>query len=273
WMKVLFWVVLIVFSSVTTKIVHYSSMCYIPLAIVAGVWLSRYTVLTRFTRILLGVVGVVWVLILAACGSFFLIDVNKFLSKYIQDEFVLAQLQTEVSWSFIPIVLAMILAGVLFKVFIKPSKISISSLLVTNSLVITLLMVSFVPQVEQTIQGNWITQLEKYKGKEMAHFTFGFKSYAHLFYTEQASFDDLKKAKEIIFKRLELGDSHNLNEEERLAFHVYLRDYVVRETDIPISISVKVQKFDEISEIYPELKKVSEANGYGVYERAEAAGK
>jgi len=145
--------------------------------------------------------------------------------------------------------------------------------LVTNSLVITLLMVSFVPQVEQTVQGNWITQLEKYKGKEMAHFTFGFKSYAHLFYTEQASFDDLKKAKEIILKRLELGDSHNLNEEERLAFHVYMRDYVVRETDIPISISAKVQKFDEISEIYPELKKVSEANGYGVYERAEADGK
>ena len=48
---------------------------------------------------------------------------------------------------------------------------------------------------------------------------------------------------------------------------------MVRETDIPISISAKVQKFDEISEIYPELKKVSEANGYGVYERAEADGK
>jgi 4-amino-4-deoxy-L-arabinose transferase-like glycosyltransferase len=273
WMKVLFWVVLIVFSSVTTKIVHYSSMCYIPLAVVGGIWLSRYTVLTGFTRILLGFVGVVWVLILAACGSFFLVDISKILSSYIADKFVLAQLQTEVSWSFVPIILAMISAGVLLKALIKPSKISISSLLVTNSLVITLLMVSFVPQVEQTIQGNWITQLEKYKGKEMAHFTFGFKSYAHLFYTEQAGFDDLKEAKETILKRLKLGDSHSLNEEERLAFHVYLRDYVVRETDIPISISAKVQKFDEISEIYPELKKVSETNGYGVYERAKAAGK
>jgi hypothetical protein len=94
-----------------------------------------------------------------------------------------------------------------------------------------------------------------------------------LFYTEQASFDDLKKAKEIILKRLELGDSHNLNEEERLAFHVYMRDYVVRETDIPVSISTKVQKFVEIREIYPELKKVYEANGYGVYERANVLGK
>jgi 4-amino-4-deoxy-L-arabinose transferase-like glycosyltransferase len=273
WMKVLFWVVLIVFSSVTTKIVHYSSMCYIPLAIVGGVWLSRYTVLTRVSRILLGVVGVVWVLILAACGSFYLVDINKLLSKHIQDNFVLAQLQTEVSWSFVPIILAMILAGVLFRALIKPSKISISSFLVTNSLVITLLMVSFVPQVEQTVQGNWITQLGKYKGKEMAHFTFGFKSYAHLFYTEQASFDDLKEAKETILKRLKLGDSHNLNEEERLAFHVNLRDYVVRETDIPISISAKVQKFEEIREIYPELNKVYQANGYGVYERAKAIGK
>ncbi|HCD68107.1 MAG TPA: glycosyl transferase, partial [Bacteroidetes bacterium] len=42
WLKVLFWVVLIVFSLVTTKIVHYSSLCYLPIAAVSGIWLSRY---------------------------------------------------------------------------------------------------------------------------------------------------------------------------------------------------------------------------------------
>ncbi|MCB0697714.1 MAG: glycosyltransferase family 39 protein, partial [Chitinophagaceae bacterium] len=36
WMWVLFWVVLILFSIVKTKIVHYSSMCYFPLTFIAA---------------------------------------------------------------------------------------------------------------------------------------------------------------------------------------------------------------------------------------------
>ena len=35
WMLILFWVVLILFTIVRTKIVHYSSMCYLPLSYLA----------------------------------------------------------------------------------------------------------------------------------------------------------------------------------------------------------------------------------------------
>lgn len=273
WMKVLFWVVLVLFSSVTTKIVHYSSMCYIPLAIVGGVWLAQFVSMPRLSRVLLAIVGGIWVLLLLFCGSFYFIDIQVFLKDLIADGFVQNQLETDVTWSFVPIVLALLLGGAWLKAVVKPSKISISSLLVTNSLVITLLMVSFVPQVEQTIQGKWISHLEKYQGKEMAHFTFGFKSYAHLYYTHQAPFDELNNTKVTIIKRLELVDLYSLNEAERQAFYIYHRDYVVRETKIPVSISAKVTKFEEIEEIYPELERVYMGNGYGVYERATVAHK
>ena len=36
WMKTLFWVVLILFTIVSTKIVHYSSMTYLPLSFLAA---------------------------------------------------------------------------------------------------------------------------------------------------------------------------------------------------------------------------------------------
>lgn len=47
YMRTLFWVVLVVFSAVTTKIIHYSSLCWIPLSFLAaygmyGVHTNRY---------------------------------------------------------------------------------------------------------------------------------------------------------------------------------------------------------------------------------------
>jgi 4-amino-4-deoxy-L-arabinose transferase-like glycosyltransferase len=45
YMRSLFWTVLIVFSIVTTKIIHYSSLCWIPLAFMAG-----YTLYSNYTK-------------------------------------------------------------------------------------------------------------------------------------------------------------------------------------------------------------------------------
>ena len=41
WMKILFWVVMILFSISTTKIVHYSSMAYLPLSFLAANYLFK----------------------------------------------------------------------------------------------------------------------------------------------------------------------------------------------------------------------------------------
>ena len=41
WMMVLFWVVMILFTIVTTKIVHYSSMAYLPLSYLAALYITR----------------------------------------------------------------------------------------------------------------------------------------------------------------------------------------------------------------------------------------
>src|SRR5690606_13079564 len=61
WMRYLFWVVLILFSIVTTKIVHYSSMTYLPLSFLAALHvvqlLEKRRALAKWQRIWLLVQG------------------------------------------------------------------------------------------------------------------------------------------------------------------------------------------------------------------------
>ena len=40
WMQILFWVVIILFTVVKTKIVHYSSLCYFPLSFLAALYIN-----------------------------------------------------------------------------------------------------------------------------------------------------------------------------------------------------------------------------------------
>jgi len=100
WMKVLFWVVLILFSLVKTKIVHYSSMCWLPITFFSAQvlisWYEGNVSLTRFKTALFVIVGLLLGLIFTLVpliGE----NPNAFL-PYIQDGFVRGNLQSPVAW-------------------------------------------------------------------------------------------------------------------------------------------------------------------------------
>ena len=271
WMKVLFWVVLIVFSMVTTKIVHYSSMCYIPLAVVGGVWLSNLVKMTVWERILLSVVGAVWVVILTVFGIMGIrtAEMTNYLSKVIEDDFVRAQLSTDVVWSVVPIVLAVLLAGMLIKTVIKGDKLSVSQFLVWNMLIITFTILTIVPRVEHLTQKEWKSHLTTYQNKEMQHFTLGFKSYAHRYYTHQQELTEVALIRKELLNKKGYSEILDLDQFAKAKFDNEVRDYVIRKTNIPVSVSAKVQKFESVEEKYPMLEKVFEGNGYGVWERVK----
>ena len=62
-MKILFWTVMILFSITTTKIVHYSSLTYMPLAFMAAVYLEKLVAnkekMNNFLLILIAIMGFV----------------------------------------------------------------------------------------------------------------------------------------------------------------------------------------------------------------------
>ena len=190
-MQALFWVVLILFSMTTTKIVHYSSMTYAPLSFLAALYvyevLNGRKQLKTFQRALLLSLGLLWGLIFTLIP---LIMKNKEkLYPYIKDPFAVEALKTPVPWSnteaFIGLffITAIIFSGTL----IKRHKILQSITLLSLSSGITLLCISFIilPKIEAFSQGAAIRFFESIAGKDAYVSTYGYKSYAQYFYAAQ----------------------------------------------------------------------------------------
>ncbi len=268
WMKVLFWVVLIVFSLVTTKIVHYSSMCYIPLAILGGVWMAKHEVLSSLQKIFMLIVGLIWLSLFVVLGLLGIDELNVIdkIKPLIADEFTLEQLKTPVDWSITPVVLALVLASLLIRAVFKYSKMNMSTLLVGNTLIISIFMVSSIGTIERVLQGEWIDQLKTYQEKPMAHFTVGFKSYAHIYYTHAQKIDEVNAIRTELQDSLVKNEGFELNQFTKKTLDNAVRDIVIRETEIPVSVSAKLNKFESMKK-YEELHLVFAGNGYGVWER------
>lgn len=269
-MSVLFWVVLIVFSLVTTKIVHYSSMCYIPVSIIGGVWLSEYVSVIKISKILTFLVGLFWTAIYFTVSIPALKpdSISIILSKLnIKDHFVIQILQTTVDWSVLPLFLGVLILVEMIVLLRTTTFRTISLILITNAFITTVFIFSVVPSVEHITQGLWVNQLKSYQNSKKIHYTYGFKSYAHFFYTHQKNSPEINSIKLAMLEKKGLSSFYELNQHEQKELSNSVRDYVIKETVIPITLSAKIDKFKEVNVKYPELKLVFEGNGYGVWER------
>ena len=100
WMWILFSVVLILFSIVKTKIVHYSSMCYFPLTYLAALKIyqlqSTGLKLKSWIRLLFLIVGIIFAVIFIALP---VVGVNiKEIATHVNDPVAVADMQAAVSW-------------------------------------------------------------------------------------------------------------------------------------------------------------------------------
>jgi 4-amino-4-deoxy-L-arabinose transferase-like glycosyltransferase len=102
-MLVMFWVVLILFSIVKTKIIHYSSLAYFPLTFVAAVSINDLLNGTLRWRKWLSVLLIAFASLFAIVVSVLPL-VEKFKGKIIdsgiiKDDFAVANLQADVKWT------------------------------------------------------------------------------------------------------------------------------------------------------------------------------
>lgn len=101
WMVVLFWVVLILFSLVKTKIVHYSSLCYFPLTYLAAIQLERVWKKREgfgWSRFLLGGIGSL-IALLFIVVPFLGMKIDQLKPLFAQDPFAQANLDADVHWT------------------------------------------------------------------------------------------------------------------------------------------------------------------------------
>lgn len=190
WMWVLFWVVLILFSIVKTKIVHYSSLCYFPLTFIAALQLSRLDEgkikLKKVVVIVLASVGILLAVIITLLP---LVGLHKEkLIPLFDDDFAVANLQAAVSWSYGECLFGLAyLSGIIVALIILKRSFHKGMLILLGIqlLVIQVTMIHFVPKVEAYSQRASVEFYQSLAGKDVYLQPLGFVSYGYLFYSEK----------------------------------------------------------------------------------------
>lgn len=191
-MIILFLVVLVIFSLVRTKIVHYSSLCYFPLSYLAA--LTVYNIasgelrLSRVSKILLLLVGIIYAAVPGLLQYLAKIASPEIRTMLIKDDFAIDCLQTVVSWSGYEF-----LSGVAFAVVLAVAVFylrDLKQMLViygSTALYTLVLLIILVPRIEKYSQGPAIAFISSFKEKPVWVSTLGYKSYAPYFYSAKPS--------------------------------------------------------------------------------------
>ncbi|PKP17638.1 MAG: glycosyl transferase [Bacteroidetes bacterium HGW-Bacteroidetes-21] len=198
WMLLLFWVVMILFTIVKTKIVHYSSLAYFPLTYLAARTLFlidfKHIRFNTWKKVLMAVNFSILAILISLLPFIESFKYKIIQSGYIKDDFAVGNLMAQADWpKLIPIFcIASLIALFIILYRIKFHSdiykiIALSGIYITFNLVV---MFSIAPRIEVYSQQTAINFIEKYKGQNVYVYPVGHKSFAHLFYAEKMDRED-----------------------------------------------------------------------------------
>jgi 4-amino-4-deoxy-L-arabinose transferase-like glycosyltransferase len=186
-MWILFWVVLVLFSVVKTKIIHYSSLCYYPITLLAA--LQVYWVADGVKKqqpFIVPLLLILGALLGIAIGAIPLVGLYKdSIVPLIKDPFVVGCWNAEVTWSIWECVPGAVYLCSLVYFAINAKRSFFKSFLVLSAVqisVISFVLQHFAPKIETITQGAAIDYYQSLKGKDVYIHPLGYKSYAYLFY-------------------------------------------------------------------------------------------
>lgn len=198
WMMILFWVVMILFTIVKTKIVHYSSMCWLPMSFCAAWYVHQQIEKQTFSKkmswlfLIFGILFSMILILLPVAGVY-----RASIIPYVKDKFAVACMQQVVDWSLLLTIWGIVFLTVISIGFILLKRQQIMSYLSIQGLTTGLVLFGFsatvVPLIEEHSQGPAIEFYENMKGKDIYVYPLGFKSYAHFYYFEVPATNNLKR--------------------------------------------------------------------------------
>ncbi len=263
WMQVLFWVVLILFSIVKTKIVHYSSLCYFPLTFIAALQIYRIEyellVIKKWIKILMLSLGSLLAIVIALLPA---VALNKnLLLPYINDPFAVGNFNANVFWTYgecligITYLIGIWIAVALIKKNIKKGFLLLFTLQIT---IIQICILHFTPKIEAYTQNAAIVFYEKFQNKDVYIHPLNFKSYANLFYSNKIP------AQNKLYYELDRKDKNN-NKLQPQANEQWLLNGNI---DKPCYFVCKIQDTG-LYVINKKLSKIASQNGFVFYERLQ----
>jgi 4-amino-4-deoxy-L-arabinose transferase-like glycosyltransferase len=246
WMVILFWVVLILFSIVKTKIVHYSSLAYFPLTYLAALQLERIWKRREafgWSRFLLAGLGTLIAGIFIAV-PFLGMHIEALKPLFAQDPFALANLDAAVQWTGLEALAGLVLWGSLLTGhWLHGRSRYREAVLVVfggGALFVTTTLFFFINRIEGYSQRAAIDFFEARQGERCYVITKNYKSYAHLFYTRKPPVTDARS-----------------NEEEWLLYG---------DIDRPVYVVCKITAAEEVSAVRT-LEEVGRKNGFVFFKR------
>ena len=191
WMIILFWVVLILFTIVKSKIVHYSSMAYYPITFLAALTIYQMWDRKIAWKRWMGTTMVVFVLLFGlVIIAFPWLGRNTELIKplFSKDPFALANLDANINWTGLESIAGVLFIAVVFVflALIKKGKWKRATITLFGGvgLFVFLTIILFIKKIEGYSQN---AAIEFYKSKQECNCYVTperFKSYGHLFYAE-----------------------------------------------------------------------------------------
>jgi 4-amino-4-deoxy-L-arabinose transferase-like glycosyltransferase len=193
WMIILLCVVLVIFSIVKTKIVHYSSLCYFPITYLAAYYVHQlWEGRTKWSWKQMVPFSILLVVITAGV-TFGLIFMShpKAVDKYVHlsDPFGQEALNAAVYWGKYDWTLAIVyfvamIIGVIL-MYMRHIKWGIYVVLIASAVFVNTMMVLIVPRVEKYSQAALIEFLQQRAGEDCYISVLGFKSYAIYYYADK----------------------------------------------------------------------------------------
>jgi 4-amino-4-deoxy-L-arabinose transferase-like glycosyltransferase len=277
-MIVLFWVVLILFSVVTTKIVHYSSLCYFPLTFLAALTVydsidsKKQVVLNKLQRIVLAILTIFWFLILTFVP---LLANNATLKSLVisnlKDPFLIENIMATSNWNGFEWMIGVLFLAIWVWFFIRRrSPKAFIATLTVQFMLIFITLAFIVPQVEGHIQRSAIAFYKKHQKEDALFITYKFKSYAPYFYgkVKPSVYDSssLEKRNKILrsLKSMSFTDlSAKQKDDFEYAFRQWLIDSVSSQKAYIVASIYKAEELDN----KVLLERLYQQGGYVFYRK------
>jgi len=201
-MIILFGVVIVLFSIVQTKIVHYSSLMYFPATYLASLVILRVSEgrisIPLYTKIGIGIVGSLWAF--AGIALPFIGKNIYLIQRITADDFARANMQAQVNWSAWQAVAGFILLGALIYAFntlrLNQPKKGFIILFAGTACYVQAILYLDINNIEAITQRASI-EFYKHMQKQDAYVkNIYYKSYAQLFYTAKQKPQNLQSLDE-----------------------------------------------------------------------------
>lgn len=275
WMRILFWMVLILFSIVRTKIIHYASLTYFPLTFLAAHGLTQlesgHFRIRKWIGILNAVVGTILGL------SFLLLPFSDQLipalirNGIIKDKFAEASFLAGTNWLgfewFIGVLMLAVTAYSSWRYFRNKADQYWKSISIGGVLVFSLAMFILVPHVEDYTQNAAIEFWKSKRGVNCHLETLGYKSYAQYFYgeTHPMSMEGDKLFNDFISNKEEVRNNSIVTVEQ---MREWKREWLVNgKVDRPVYFVCKNTYAADVADWWPHLNRIGEKNGFVFWER------